>query len=170
MRLAPTLTTERLTLRPFVLEDYPYVYKWCSSLRCAEFLFWLPHRDEETTEKIVAKWVRKRRNYSWALVHDGVPIGEVEVIKDLPDGGFELGYILVDGEWGRGYMSEALKAILPYLFSSGYEYCFAETDARNEKSQHLLAKMGFSYLETEKGRLIEKKNERVDVAKYRLDK
>jgi [ribosomal protein S5]-alanine N-acetyltransferase len=170
MVVIPPLKTERLTLRAFTEEDAPFVYKWCSSLKCAQYLFWYPHRSLEVTQKIVHKWVRKRRNYSWAIVLNDEPIGEVEIIKDLPEHGFEIGYILRDDMWGHGYMKEALSSVLSYMFSVGYLSCYAETDERNAASRGLLEKLGFAYEGLEENHLIEKKNEKVNLAKYRLAK
>lgn len=167
MKDTPTLHSLRLTLRPFVLEDAADVYKWCSSFKCAEYLFWHPHRDLGVTTRLLTNWTRKKRNYSWALVKDGHAIGEVQVIKDIPEAGAEIGYILAEEAWGQGYMSEALGVIIPFLQEKGYRYLYAETDERNERSRHLLERQGFLLTETEVGRYIAKKDETINVAKYR---
>lgn len=164
--ITPTLTTIRLSLRAFKEEDYPSVYKWCSSLVVTKFLFWFPHRDEEVTKRLVHSWVRKRRNYSWAIVEDE-PIGEVEIIKGLPNNGVELGYTLREDKWGQGIMSEALTAVIRFLLDEkkvAFIYC--ETDSRNTNSKKLLERLGFSFIES-KPYHIDKKNEDVTLCSYR---
>ena len=158
--------TKRLTLRPWTLIDVPSVYRWCGSFLCTKYLFWHPHRSAEATEKIVRKWVRKRRNYSWAIVLGDQAIGEVEIIKNLPHDGIEIGYILRDDFWGQGFMSEALEGVFGYLRGIGKAYCYAETDERNASSRRLLERLGFVYLGLEEGRFIAKKNEMINIAKY----
>jgi len=162
----PLLITARLTLRPWITLDAPSVNRWCGSPLCTKYLFWYPHRSLEVTEKIVSKWVRKKRNYSWAIVYDGQAIGEVEVIKNLPHDGVEIGYILRDDFWGQGLMSEALEGVLAHLREIGKAYCYAETDERNIPSRRLLERLGFQYLGLEEGRFVAKKNEKVNIAKF----
>lgn len=169
MVIAPTLYSGRLTLRPFKEGDAPAINKWCSSLSNTAYVFWHPHRSLETTEKILANWIRKRRNLSWGIELNGELIGEVEIIKDLPDDSFEVGYILREDMWGHGYMNEALHTVLSCMEGLGKKSCYAETDERNASSRRLLEKLGFVYKGTEEGRLIEKKNVFVNIAQYRKE-
>jgi ribosomal-protein-alanine N-acetyltransferase len=170
MVITPVLKTERLLLRPFALEDAPAMYRWTSSLKCTEFLFWRPNRSLEDATRILSRWVNKPRNYAWAIDLSGTAIGEINVIKNLPNQGFEIGYILRDDQWGQGYMSEAFTAVLSFLWNQGYHYAFAETNAKNLRSRHLLEKFGFQLIGTEKDRYIGKIDQLVDVVQYRYAK
>jgi ribosomal-protein-alanine N-acetyltransferase len=171
MKETPILKTARLTLRPFAFSDVADVYEWCSSLKTTAYVFWYPHKDIHVTERLVQNWVRKKRNYSWAIDAGQGAIGEVQVIKDLPDQGFEIGYILKESAWQKGYMSEAVQAVLHFLFvEQGYRYSLEEVDERNLASRHVLEKMGYRLLEIKEDVLIEKKADIIDVALYRLDK
>ncbi len=171
MKETPILTTSRLTLRPFVLEDAEDVYEWTGSWEVTKYLWWYPNRDLETTRKILKKWIRNQRNYSWAIVRENEAIGEIQVIKDLPGKGFEFGITSKVSSQGNGYMREASFKVIEYLFSSGlYEYGYAESDKRNERSHHLLEALGFVKTEEKKGVLITKKNETIDIICFKLDK
>lgn len=171
MKETPILYTKRLTLRPFALSDVTDVYEWCSSLETTAYVFWRPHKDVHVSERLVANWVRKKRNYSWAIDAGQGAIGEVQVIKDLPDQGFEIGYILKESACNQGYMSEAVQTVLHFLFvEQDYRYSLEEVDVRNLASRHVLEKMGYRLLEIKKDVLIEKKADIIDVALYRLDK
>ena len=171
MKETPILTTSRLTLRPFVLEDAKGVYEWTGSWEVTKYLWWYPNRDLKTTIKILKKWIRNQRNYSWAIARENEVIGEVQVIKDLPSNGFEFGITSKVSAWGKGYMREASFKAIEYLFSSGlYEYGYAESDARNKRSHHLLEALGFIKTQEKKDVLIAKKNETIDIVCYRLDK
>lgn len=57
----------------------------------------------------------------------------------------EIGYILNPRAWGRGYMHEALSALLDYAFGElNLNRVEADTDPRNEPSARLLERLGFS--------------------------
>lgn len=162
----PSIKTQRLLLRQVELGDAEAVYSWTGDIEVCRYLFYLPNRDLETTERIVANWVKKRRHFAWLLVLDGTPIGEFEIIKNLPEKGFEIGYEMAKAYWGHGYMSEAAKAILSFMKEKGYAYAYAETDGRNESSLRLLAKLGFEVI-GEEDRLIEKTGAEIRVKKLR---
>ncbi len=171
MKETPILTTSRLTLRPFVMEDAEDVYEWTGSWEVTKYLWWYPNRDLETTKKILKKWLRNQRNYSWAIVRENEAIGEIQVIKDLPEKGFEFGITSKVSAQGKGYMREASFKAIEYLFSSGlYEYGYAESDTRNERSHHLLESLGFIKIEEKKDVLITKKNEKINIVCFRLNK
>lgn len=139
MKDTPILKTPRLVLRPFTLDDVDDAYVWCSSFVVTKHLFWHPHRDKSVTERLIQNWIRKKRNYSWALDDGAHVIGEIQVIKDLPDRGFEIGYTLAEAYWRQGFMKEALPVVLDYLFcKDGYDYSYEETDADNLPSRKLL--------------------------------
>ena len=171
MKDTPTLQSERLLLRPLLPEDLDDVYEWTSSFTVTRYLWWHPNRDRSVTEKLLNKWIRQKRNYSWAVVKEKEVIGEVQVIKDLPNKGFEFGMISKESSWGHGYMKEALVRAFEYCCEdAGYEYGYAESDARNERSYHVLSVLGFKLVETKKDVLIEKKGETIDVYCFRLTK
>ncbi len=171
MKETPILTTSRLTLRPFVMEDAEDVYEWTGSWEVTKYLWWYPNRDLETTKKILKKWLRNQRNYSWAIVRENEAIGEIQVIKDLPEKGFEFGITSKVSAQGKGYMREASFKAIEYLFSSGlYEYGYAESDTRNERSHHLLESLGFIKIEEKKDVLITKKNQKINIVCFRLNK
>jgi RimJ/RimL family protein N-acetyltransferase len=124
----------------------------------------------DDTKRLVAVWVRKKLHLSWALEIGGQAEGEIEIIKDLPEKGFMLGYILSEECWGQGYMSEALQAVLKHMFANGYEYAMAETDTENLLSSKLLIHNGFQVVLKEENRYIAKKKTYVDVFQFRLTK
>lgn len=143
MKPIPILKTKRLVLRPFRMEDVQDVYAWCSDPLVFQYMGIYPHRDIKTTEKLLRHWIQKERNYSWAITLEDKAIGEARVIKDLPEHGFELGITLNRSYWRKGYMKEALTEILRFLFSSGYQYAYAETNKENLAAQRLFLSLGF---------------------------
>jgi RimJ/RimL family protein N-acetyltransferase len=56
----------------------------------------------------------------------------------------ELGYALARAHWGRGYVSEALRALLDHGFTAlDLNRVEADIDPRNEASARVLDKLGF---------------------------
>ena len=65
-------------------------------------------------------------------------IHEVNVEK----GRVELGYFIDPAEQGRGYCSEALAAVIPYLFGRGYSAVTAAAFSENPASFRVMEKCG----------------------------
>lgn len=62
---------------------------------------------------------------------------------------YELGYRFKTKHWGKGYATEVSKAIIQYGFNKlKAETLYAITHPENEKSIHVLKKMGFRFVET----------------------
>jgi RimJ/RimL family protein N-acetyltransferase len=56
----------------------------------------------------------------------------------------EMGYGLAASAWGKGYMTEALEALLHYAFKSmHFNRIEADIDPRNEASAKILLRLGF---------------------------
>lgn len=169
MKITPILKTNRLILRPFEEKDLNDVFEWCSTFENTEFVYWWPHRSIEVTEKLLSKWIRQKKNYSWAIELDKKVVGEIQVYKDLPDGGFSLGYIINKSFWGRGVAKEALSRILDFLFKEcGYKYSIEVCDERNVASRHLLESFGYSLTSIEKNVYIAKRDIHINEARYIL--
>jgi len=75
----------------------------------------------------------------------GEVVGEAG-LKPFEDGGrdVEIGYAFGPASWGRGYATEAGRAILNEAFGPlGLERIVAVTSEENSRSQRVLAKLGF---------------------------
>jgi ribosomal-protein-alanine N-acetyltransferase len=65
---------------------------------------------------------------------------------ELPDCEVEIGYILRQSAWGKGYATEAARRLLKFAFEdSPLEDIVAITDPENTASQRVLEKCGFVY-------------------------
>ncbi len=61
-----------------------------------------------------------------------------------PDGAVEIGYGLLPEHWGKGYATEAVRAVTEWaLAQPGVKTVEAETEPGNAASQRVLAKAGF---------------------------
>jgi len=58
----------------------------------------------------------------------------------------EIGYVLGQRHWGRGYMREALASLLAFAFNElSLRRLEAEVDPRNTASDRLLRRLGFTH-------------------------
>lgn len=145
-----TLETERLILRRFAVTDAEAMFRnWASSEEVARFLTWEPHENTGVTEALLREWVSaydKPDTYNWVLVlkETGEPIGNLSVVRYYKETECAmLGWCLGTRWWGRGYMPEAGKAVLRYLFETvGVRRVCANHDLQNPKSGRVMQKLG----------------------------
>lgn len=148
-----TIETERLLLRVFHLDDIEAAFKnWTSDSRVTEFLRWPTHTDISMTERIIKEWIQESDNpdfYQWAIVLKEInePIGSISVVgKNESLNILHIGYCIGSKWWNRGITSEALSAILPYLFEEvGVNRIESQHDPNNPYSGSVMKKCGLTY-------------------------
>lgn len=147
----PVLTTQRLILRPFCLEDAQDMFtNWASDPEVTKFLMWPTHTSITVSESVLADWVphyAEADYYHWAITLDGRAIGSMAVVShDDQVGKAHIGYALSRSCWHKGYTSEALQAVMDYLFDIvGYNRLEARHDPRNPHSGAVMRKCGMQY-------------------------
>ena len=147
------ITTNRLVLRKFTINDADAMYKnWASNNNVTKFLTWPTHTSVNITKAIISEWVNSYndiRTYHWALTLKGNDevIGDISVTK-IDEGCLtaELGWCMSENYWGKGLMPEAALAIRDYLFDeAGFNRIAAIHDANNHKSGRVMQKIGMRY-------------------------
>ncbi|HEX6369388.1 MAG TPA: GNAT family N-acetyltransferase [Longimicrobium sp.] len=117
----PTLTTDRLLLRPFHEEDLDAYAEICADAEVTRYLSdGRPLSRAEAWRQmafIVGHWQLKGFGL-WALEEksSGALIGRAGLLH--PEGwpGFEVGWTLGRAWWGKGYATEAAREALRYAF------------------------------------------------------
>ncbi len=144
-----TIETKRLTLRRFALSDGPLMFKnWASDEVITRYMRWEPHDSVETTIAILTDWMNgydSDKTYHWAIcLKDGEPIGSIAVLKiEDGDGCGEIGYCIGQAFWGNGYTTEAVAAVIDYMFASvGMERIEAYHAVNNPASGRVMEKAG----------------------------
>lgn len=148
------LSTDRLLIRPWTLEDAPAALAMLSLVEVVKWLGDGPPvltKDLDEAREKVERW-RGRDNPPlghWATeVTDGSAlhgrvIGTV-LLLTLPnsDGEVEIGWHLHPDAWGNGYAPEAARAILRRGFDGGLDEIHAVTHLDNDKSMAVCRKIG----------------------------
>lgn len=138
------LRTERLFLRPAWLEDVPELTRAIGQepvVRMLARVPW-PYREEHARE-----WIETTRDpYLPNLLvtlpgERGRIVGACGLHDD--EGQVEVGYWIAPAHWGRGYATEALRALLSLARLAGHERVVSRHAADNPASGRVLRKAGF---------------------------
>ena len=157
------LTTDRIRVRETVEEDMEEMYA-CYDAQALSFLTPLP--DRETQRKNMASYREKVYGFfgfgEWSLIskETGELIGLMGY-EPFTKGeeAVSFGYLLHPKFRGQGLALEAGEAILRYGEEAlGFTEIRAVTDKENERSIHLLKKLGFSF--SEKALSVTEENEK----------
>ena len=148
------IETDRLILRRYVIEDADAMYKnWASDSEVTKFLTWQPHSSVEVSRSIIVDWLKEysdEKYYHWAIVlkdNGNEPIGGISVVQMNEDISMvHIGYCLGRAWWRRGIMSEALKAVMDFMFDT-VEVNRVESrhDPMNPNSGKVMQKCGMKY-------------------------
>ena len=147
------LETPRLIFRKLQEEDASSMYELDSNAEVHRYLGNTPVQSKEESEKII-QFIRKQYVDNgvghWALIEktSGEFIGwaGLKLVKEEINGHkdfYDLGYRLIPRYWGKGYATEAGKALVTYAFEIlKTKNVFAFVDAENVASIKVLQKAG----------------------------
>lgn len=146
------IETERLILRRFTVEDGEAMFRnWASDPEVTKYLTWPSHDSAEVSRWVLSDWCSHYEEpdfYQWAIVPQalGEPIGSIAVVRYSDEAQWvEIGYCTGKAWWRRGYVSEALKALLAFFFEEvGVGRIQAGHDVNNPNSGAVMAKCGMT--------------------------
>ncbi len=167
------IKTDRLLLRPLCTDDLGTVHLYASDRNITRYMMNLPNDTVEESLKFigdaVCEWNKPFPEfYEYAVVLDDVQIGGVCLYftEDRKQG--ELGWILNPDYHGKGFASEAAKAMISLAEHLGLEEVFARCDSRNKASEKVMQRLGMTLEYADGTRYYEKKNETAGELKYIL--
>ncbi|MED5017437.1 GNAT family N-acetyltransferase [Paenibacillus chibensis] len=141
------MESERILLRPVLLDDAEDMYEYTSDEETTRFIY-DQHTDVNQTKNLIANYYMEEPigKYAILLKESNKMIGTIEFRVHEYNKSGELGYTLNRHFWGKGYMTEAGKLILDLAFHTlGLERVFAEHDVRNSASGKVLERLGMTY-------------------------
>jgi RimJ/RimL family protein N-acetyltransferase len=149
----PTLTSERLVLRPFAATDGPDVERLAGAREVADTTLHVPHPYPAGAG---AEWIATQ-GPAWAA---GVGLTLAIAPREAPDrllgavslalarehARGELGYWVAVHAWGRGYATEAARAVAGYGFGAlSLHRVQARHFTRNPASGRVMQKLGMRF-------------------------
>jgi RimJ/RimL family protein N-acetyltransferase len=144
------LETERLTLREFTFDDWPAVDAYTSDPAVVQYMSFGPTTPAQTQEHL--RWCvamaseQPRRIYELAVVRRAGQrvIGTATLALDPQDRRHAaFSYLLHRRDWGQGYATEAMRALITFGFTELRLHRLADTrDTRNGASARVMEKLG----------------------------
>ena len=145
------IESERLILRYWNEDDAAVCYEYCKDPKVGPITGWPPHKDIEESLYIIRNVLTAPDNFAITLKQSGTVIGNVglkydDLACDDKENSTEIGFWLGVPHWGKGYMTEAVKAIIEYIFEDLHkETIWCGYYDGNDRSRHVQQKCGFKY-------------------------
>ena len=143
------IITERLEIRPIEKGDCEAIHKYAGD-PSIDMMMFLPNETIEETKKFVefavSEWAKEEpEDMEFAVLLNGEIIGGVNLEKYEDDRTYEIGWTIRSDMRGKGYASEAAKALMDYAFEElNAETVQAHCDSRNRASEKVMKKIGMT--------------------------
>jgi ribosomal-protein-alanine N-acetyltransferase len=146
----PTITTERLRIRWLTAADVPALFAVFGDAEVCRYWSRPPMPDVVAAEALLREieaYFASRSLFQWGIAEretDAV-IGTCTLASLSEEHRrAEVGFALARRAWGRGYLAEALPALLAFAFDTlGLHRIEADADPRNARSIRVLERAGF---------------------------
>jgi RimJ/RimL family protein N-acetyltransferase len=152
----PALTTERLRIRPWTVDDADAAL---ATYGVAEVTGWLTPETEQIGDRaamrsVLQAWVEAQANLQpprgrWAIerLADGAVIGGL-AIRLLPPRlvDLEISYQLRPEEWGNGYATEAAGALIRWAFTQNIGELYAVALTSNTRAIATSERLGMQWV------------------------
>lgn len=141
--------TERLILRNFRQEDLNDFYEYARNPAVGPNAGWKPHESIEESQHILDCFIKDDEVMAITDKESGKLIGSIGLHKDNKRSFSKtnmVGYVLTEPYWGRGLMTEAVKAVIDYAFTkTEVELLSISHFSFNNRSRRVIEKCGFRY-------------------------
>jgi len=152
------LRTERLVLCPVTADDHAVLLAHWAAPDVRRFLF---DGAILSAAEITGAIENSTRDFGRAgcglwLIHQkgGTDLVGTAGLRPLEDLGLEIFYSLAPGSWGRGYATEAARAVLEHaLGPAGLPEVLAEVDEGNTASIAVIERLGMTPFDVVRGEL-----------------
>ena len=147
------LETDRLILREWRLSDLDDFFEYCSVPGTGEAAGWPHHKNKEESLAIMTRFIQNKKTFALVYKENKKVIGslglekygnEEELSEFFVYQGREIGYVLSAAYWGRGLMTEAVKAVISYCFDElNLDFLLCGHYFKNHRSMRVQEKCGF---------------------------
>jgi ribosomal-protein-alanine N-acetyltransferase len=147
------IDTQRLCLRRLSLDDAYAMYNgWAQDRRVTEYVTWKPHASLEETKAILAHWIARYDHglCQWGIVerHTDKLIGTISYEDNKAN--LNVGYALAYDSWNKGYATEALRAVIDYVWDTTVvDSISCGHIVGNPASGRVMQKAGMQYVRTQ---------------------
>lgn len=170
----PDISTERLLLRRMTMKDAQDIFEYSRDPLVAQHVLWDAQRHISEAKEYVRYMNRRYRDdlpSSWGIIDkaSGRLVGTIGyMMHSEENASVELGYSLARWVWGKGYATEALRAVIDYTFETmDVNRIEAQHEIDNPASGRVMEKCGMIKEGVLRQRLYNK-GKFVDVALYSI--
>ena len=145
------IETERLILDKWTTsrEDVEGLYGYARDPEVGPNAGWKPHESAEESREIIEELFIPHDVWAIREKETGKVVGSIGLEPDRRRENVnsrEMGYSLAKESWGKGYMTEAAKAVIDYAFENlGLVVLAICTGPQNKRSQRVIEKCGFKF-------------------------
>ena len=149
------LRTQRLILRPPAADDLPWIFEHINTPAVMRHLGGAVRSEQEMAERLDADIAAfasgEYRRWTVLVADDDRRVGRCglfrvrsEAAPDALRGQSEIGWTFAEREWGKGYASEAARAVLDFAFETlALAEVFSQTSESNTSSTRMMHRLGF---------------------------
>ncbi|MGV0169004.1 GNAT family N-acetyltransferase [Furfurilactobacillus sp. WILCCON 0119] len=149
--MATRIETDRLVIRSMSETDLADFTAIVENVNVAQPAGFQATRTEFETHFLLQQTLHQRWIWGIELAETHQLIGTIGLYGRSDENGRlargerDLGYMLNEAFWGRGYMSEAVVAVLNYGFDHGLQAILGSYFADNARSAGIFTKCGFQF-------------------------
>lgn len=154
------LTTPRLVLRPWAVDDAPVALGIFGATQVTRWLAPVMEQipDQAAMQGVLQQWVDEDSQLPppagrWAIEtrEGGSVVGGATLLPRDPDEEYEIGWQLHPDAWGRGYATEAGMAVAKWAFEQSVDQIIALVRPANTRAAATARRIGLEWVgETEK--------------------
>jgi len=144
-----TIKTDRLSLKPLDESDIDFIQMLTTRTEYFKYESEMAQTSDYSSERCnwyieKQKTLTDRGAIQWILINDDIKIGEVHIWCNWEKTHeWEIGWHLLHEHWGKGYATEAAKAVLQYAFTNfNINRIMACPNAENTRSTALCERIG----------------------------
>ena len=147
--LPEIIETKRLNLRPHAFQDVDDIFAYATDPEWSRYLPVPQPYTRPNAEQFIASQLLldKKKDQSWAIELNGKVIGGINIRFKFEHRLGELGYSIARPHWGKGFATEAVRAVIDASFSTHPDLnrIQAYADARNTASLRVMEKLGMTH-------------------------
>lgn len=150
----PNLKTERLNLRALKISDAQAIFEYAKNSNVSRFTLWEPHQNVEDSRSFVIDYAFQKYQETtpepFGIILNTNPekvigtVGCFWVSKEAKC--MELAYAIGEPFWGNGFVHEASKAVVDYVFKEmNIVRLQARCKVENRASARVMEKLGMKH-------------------------
>ena len=143
-----TIKTERLLLRPLTMKDAEDIFEWVSDERVSKYMVYQTYQNiDQVREWIDFTEKDSSIHFGFERISDHKLIGSGDIDLERENGRCGFGYNFRYDCWGKGYATEAAKAMIDYAKTNfGAKEFFSSHAEPNIASGRVMEKCGLHFV------------------------